>query len=116
MNRKLLALAAAGLAFAGSAAVAAPHTESREVTVNYADLDLESAAGVESLYARIRSAARQVCGTAERNDFAAQADLRSCRQSAVDHAVAKVGNAALAARHGGKREARYARADGGKRG
>jgi UrcA family protein len=115
MNRKLVALVATGLAFVGSAAVAAPQTESREATVNYADLDLESAAGIESLYARIRSAAKKVCGTAEIRDITAQADMRACRVAAIDKAVAAVGNEALAARHVGKREMRYARADGGKR-
>jgi UrcA family protein len=115
MNRKLVALVAAGLAFAGSAAVASPQTESRTVTVNYADLDLESAAGIESLYARIRSAAKKVCGSAERHDFAAQADLRSCREAALEQAVAKIDNAALAARHAGKKETRYAQAGSGRR-
>jgi UrcA family protein len=115
MNRKLAALAATALAFVGSTAVAAPQTETREITVHYADLNLESAAGVDSLYARIRAAARQVCGTAERHDFAAQADMRACRESAIAKAVANVGNDALAARHAGKQEVRYAQADTGRR-
>ncbi len=115
MNRKLVALVATGLAFVGSTAVAAPQTETHEVTVNYADLNLESAAGIESLYARIRSAAKQVCGTAERHDFGAQADVRACREAAVANAVAKIDNAALAARHAGKPEARFAQADAGTR-
>lgn len=109
MNRKLVALVATGLAFVGSAAVAAPLTETREVTVHYADLNLESAAGIESLYARIRSAAKKVCGSAERTDLDAQSAMRTCREAAVANAVAKTGNAALAARHAGKPEARYAR-------
>jgi UrcA family protein len=115
MNRKLVAFVATGLAFVGSAAVAAPQYDTREATVNYADLDLESAAGIESLYARIRSAVKKVCGTADTLDIAAQADLRACRVAAIDKAIAAVGNEALAARHAGKQEARYARADSGKR-
>jgi UrcA family protein len=115
MNRKLVAFVATGLAFVGSAAVATPQTENRETTVNYADLNLESAAGIESLYARIRSAAKKVCGTAEISDIAARADMSACRAASLDKAVAAVGNEALAARHVGKREARYARADSGKR-
>lgn len=115
MNRKLVALVATGLAFVGTTAVAAPQTESREATVNYADLNLESAAGIESLYARIRSAAKKVCGTAEIRDIAARAAVSACRVAAMDKAVAAVGNEALAARHVGKQEARYARADSGKR-
>jgi UrcA family protein len=115
MNRKLVALVATGLAFATSAAVAAPQTETRELTVNYADLNLESAAGIESLYARIRSAAKNVCGTAERYELRAKAEMRACRESAVANAVAKIDNAALAARHAGKQEARYAQAHGGRR-
>lgn len=115
MNRKLVALAATALAFVGSAAVAAPVTQAREVTVNYADLNLESAAGVEALYARIRAAAKQVCGTAQLNDFYAQADMRACRETAIANAIAKVDNAALAARHANRPEARYAQADTGTR-
>ena len=115
MNRKLAALAATTLAFVGSTALAAPHTETHATTVTYADLNLESAAGVEALYARIRSAARRVCGTAERHDLAAQADVRACRASAIEKAVATVGSDALAARHAGKQEVRYARADTGRR-
>jgi UrcA family protein len=115
MNRKLVALAATGFAVVGSTAIAAPHTESRAATVNYADLDLESAAGVEALYARIRSAAKKVCGTAEIRDIAARADMSACRSAAMDKAVAAVGNEALAARHVGKQEARYARNDSGSR-
>jgi UrcA family protein len=115
MNRKRVALVATRLAFVGSAAAAAPLTETREVTVHYADLNLESAAGIESLYARIRAAAKQVCGTAERTDFGAQSAMRTCREAAVASAVAKIGNAALAARHANKPEARYARADGATR-
>jgi UrcA family protein len=115
MTRKLVALVATGLAFVGSTAIAAPHTESRAATVNYADLDLESTAGIEALYARIRSAAKRVCGTTEFLDLAARADMSACRSAAVDEAVAAVGNEALAARHLGKHEARYARADSGTR-
>lgn len=115
MNRKLVAFVAASLAFAGSAAVAAPQTVTREATVNYADLNLESPAGVERLYTRIRSAARQVCGAAEHRDFAARNAVRSCRSAAVANAVAKVDSPALSARHAGKREARYAQVRSGSR-
>ncbi len=109
MNRKLAALVAAtGLAFVGSAAVAAPATETRQVTVNYADLNLKSAAGVEALYSRLRTASRQVCGSASGLDVASARDMRACRARALSGAVAKIDNAALNARHFGTSEAKYA--------
>jgi UrcA family protein len=116
MNHTLVALAAAGLTLVGSAAVAAPQTITRDLTVRYADLDLESAAGIETLYTRLGVAARGVCGSAERGDFAALADMKACRARAVERAVATIDNPALTARHAGQRETRYASVADGKRG
>ncbi len=116
MNRKLVALVAAGIALASSAAIAAPQTVTREVVVNYADLNLESAAGIEALYARLRAAARNVCGSADRADIRATSDMKECRESAIAAAVDKIDNAALAAHHSGKAEARFAQASAGRRG
>lgn len=108
MNRKLVALIAAGFAFVGSAAHAAPEMTSREATVRFADLNLESEAGIETLYSRLNGAARKVCGTADRGDLQAYDDMKQCRRKSIDAAVARIGNKALAARHAGSSEARYA--------
>ena len=60
-----VALAAAALTCA--AALAAP--AQRAVTVRYADLKLDTPAGAAALYARIKGAARFVCGDEGRTLF-----------------------------------------------
>ncbi len=62
-------------------------------TVRFADLDMSKVAGVETLYSRIRAAARSVCQGEVREFYA------ECRAKAVDEAVAGVGNTLLAAIH-----------------
>jgi UrcA family protein len=116
MTRTLVALAATAFTFVGSAAVAAPATVTHEATVNYADLNLESPAGIDKLYARLRTAARQVCGSAERSDLAASMYVAECRAKAVAQAVAKIDNPALTARHAGEQNARFAQVADAKRG
>lgn len=108
MNRKLVALAVAAFALVGSAAQAAPEMTTREITVRFADLNLETQAGIETLYSRLNGAARTVCGTADRGDLNANDQVKECRRSAIDAAVAKIGSKALTAHHAGTRDARYA--------
>jgi UrcA family protein len=62
-------------------------------TVRFADLDLSKKAGAETLYQRIRAAARSVC-YGQSPQFSAE-----CRATAVSEAVAGVGNSLLAAAH-----------------
>jgi UrcA family protein len=62
-------------------------------TVRFADLDLSKKEGAETLYERIRAAARSVC-YGESTEFGA-----ACRATAVNEAVAGVGNSLLAAVH-----------------
>lgn len=62
-------------------------------TVHFADLDLSKRAGAETLYDRIRAAARSVCSGEIQMFYA------DCRAKAVDEAVAGVGNTLLAAVH-----------------
>jgi UrcA family protein len=57
-----------------------PGLEFAQRTVKFADLDLTHAAGAEALYARIRSAARQVCAPS----------MRPCIDQAIARAVADV--------------------------
>lgn len=108
MTRMLVALAATAFTFVASAAVAAPTTVTHEAIVNYADLNLESPAGIETLYARLRNAARQVCGSTDRADIRTMNFVADCRANAVAQAVEKIGNPALAARHAGEQQARFA--------
>ena len=73
----------------------------RSVTVSYADLDLSSPAGAQTLYRRIQGAAQQVCGYAGA-DVIEQAIWKSCYRSAVGDAVKKVNEPLLTAVHAGK--------------
>jgi UrcA family protein len=111
MNRKLVALIATGLAFVGTAAHAGTDMVTREVKVNFADLNLESQAGIDSLYSRLQAAARRVCGTADRADLRSNEDVARCRKAAIGEAVARIDNKALSARHSNRADARYAQND-----
>ena len=65
------------------------------LTVHYSDLNMNTEAGVASLYNRIRHAAQQVCGEVDPRRL----DKATAAQACVDHAiavsVAAVGNTQL---------------------
>jgi UrcA family protein len=84
---------------AGMAQVARAAEPAPSVTVAYADLNLASAQGANALYARIVSAAREVCGAGEVDirNLHSLADERSCESNAIAQAVQAVHNPALAA-------------------
>jgi UrcA family protein len=65
--------------------------------VRVASLDLSTPNGVAELYARIRNAARTVCGYADNHFYQARAGWNECVDRTIDHAVASVGNAKLTA-------------------
>lgn len=95
--------AAAIAAFAGSATIFAGTDDSnvvqRSVAVHYQDLDANSAAGAEHLYARLKAAARRACGSENGRDLAAVMDYNHCRADALSLAVAQVGSRTLTALH-----------------
>ncbi|HJR71340.1 MAG TPA: UrcA family protein [Gammaproteobacteria bacterium] len=62
-------------------------------TVRFADLDISTAIGAETLYGRIRTAARIVCRAQPASA------VRECRARAVDDAVSKLGNSLLSSIH-----------------
>ena len=78
---------------------ASPDTHS--VTVSFRDLDLSTQQGARTLYGRIQSAARQVCGHAGA-DLIEQSIWRSCYRNTVSDAVGKVNNPLLTAVHSGR--------------
>ncbi len=86
-------------ALAGCLAVAAvANAESTPtVRVSYADLNLATQQGSQALYARIASAASQVCVVDDIRDLQAMAAARSCRAEAIAQAVRDVHNPELAA-------------------
>ncbi len=68
--------------------------------VSYADLNLSSAAGIDTLYSRLTGAAKNVCGrAADIRDAADHQDWKACYRQAMEQAVKAVGNPALARVH-----------------
>ena len=57
------------------------------VTVWYADLDLNTPAGIDELYARLRTAARSVCNVGERRSLAEAMAAKSCYAEVLGTAV-----------------------------
>jgi UrcA family protein len=81
----MISAAVAATLFAGSA-FAAP----AQKAVSYADLNLASAAGAKSLEARVRNAAKQVCGVGTARDLSTIAATERCYDAAVNEASAKM--------------------------
>jgi UrcA family protein len=79
-------------------------SSAESVTVSYADLDLSKMAGARTLYRRIASAARGVCGEDGRR-IEEQIQWRSCYQGAIADAVAAVNSPLLTAVQGGQKTA-----------
>jgi UrcA family protein len=97
------ALLALTVCLMGTAAVTKAATPAsapaRSMTVAYGDLNLNSTQGTNALYARIVSAAREVCGAdkVDIRNLGAFASERSCESGAVTQAVQALHNPALAA-------------------
>ena len=78
----------------------AAQTRVKTTTVSFADLDLSKAAGAQTLYNRIKVAARRVCGPADRYTYGAPNNaFRKCFVAAVADAVAQVDRPSLTALH-----------------
>jgi UrcA family protein len=90
-----LTLAAATLLL-GPGTAAAAAAEAPSVTIRFADLNLSTSAGAQTLYHRISGAARMVCGPEGRN-LDEQREARGCYEQAVRRAVAQVHNPLLSA-------------------
>jgi UrcA family protein len=73
----------------------------RSVTVSFRDLDLSTVEGARTLYGRIQSAAKQVCGY-QGVDLIEQSIWRSCYRNAISDAVGKVNSPLLTAVHTGR--------------
>jgi UrcA family protein len=64
-------------------------------TVRFQDLNLNTEAGVQVLYKRIKGAAKQVCGDVDVRDLAVARAHDACVAKAVGDAVATVNNQML---------------------
>lgn len=68
-------------------------------TVSYGDLDLSRAADQKELYARLRAAAKSVCGTVDARNLRMRQFAAECFQQSLANAVTDVGDANVAALH-----------------
>lgn len=69
-----------------TAATANSDVKRRDVTVNIADLDLDSREGLAALDRRLARAVLKSCGTAHHLEPAQLNDMERCRRVARDHA------------------------------
>ena len=80
----------------------------KQVSVSYADLDLSKSAGAQTLYKRIKAAARRVCGPVDNYTFVTPSkSFRQCYEKAIADAVGQVDRPSLTALH--REETRTAR-------
>ncbi|MBN9568553.1 MAG: UrcA family protein [Alphaproteobacteria bacterium] len=105
MNRTLstifaITLMAFGAHGADAQTIQASHGV-RQVSVSFADLNLNSDQGVAILMNRLESAARTVCGPEPVNmDLTGRAAFKACNDRALGAAVADVGSPRLLAMYG----------------
>jgi UrcA family protein len=97
------AVAAFGALTCGSLGMAAETVDRTvniaNVTVRYTDLDLNTAAGIDELYARLRAASRTVCNVGEGRSLAEAMQAKSCYAQVLGMAVDDAKLPTLAALH-----------------
>jgi UrcA family protein len=84
-------------AYAGEQAAADQDT--RRVSVHYADLDLSDPVAIQTLYGRLRDAARVACDDSATGEIQRKSAYRECFDGALQKSVNTVGNADLHALH-----------------
>ena len=89
------AVAAVSLASVTVAAHANPAVDAPTRTVHYSDLNLNTQAGVATLYNRIRNAAQLVCGNVDPRRLDEAASAKACIDKAVFSSVTAVNNPML---------------------
>lgn len=94
----LISITVAALTFAPRLAHADTASEVLTKTVRFGDLNLDNRSGVESLYRRIESAAREVCGPDKHTgSLFVSAAWTTCVTNAVQQAVRTVDRPSLTA-------------------
>jgi UrcA family protein len=97
-SKNVLFAAVAALSFASMAQMAQAAdviTDRPAQTVRYSDLNLNTDAGVVTLYNRIHHAAEQVCGNVDGRRLEQVAAARTCVNKAMAASVSAVGNTQL---------------------
>jgi UrcA family protein len=100
----LLAIAF-GLSLPLAASAASPsHFDDAAVSVSYADLNIDNAAGAKTLYARLQRASQEVCGIGSHVTVRSLTEIRKardCYETALTSAVRKIDNDKLTDIHNG---------------
>ncbi len=100
LTRTLLLGLAASLSLGAQAGDTSPHRVHTSVAVSYADLDLTDAAGARTLYARLKAAAQEACGSEPSlRDLRSTAEYKACYEGALNKAVHGVDSQRLHALH-----------------
>jgi UrcA family protein len=104
----LVGIAALGISLGAQAGdPGSPGRTSASVVVNYSDLDLTDSAAARTLYARLQSAAREVCGSEpEIRELRQSVDYRACYQRALNKAVLRIDSESLHALHAARTQSR----------
>jgi len=96
-------LAAAPITMLASVAPAHESADApAHMAVSYADLNLNSDAGIAVLYKRLKYAARQVCGDGDTTSLARGRDTTHCINNAMSEAVARVNSPMLTSLYNAK--------------
>ena len=94
-----IASIAVGNPVSAQSSSAAPETVSR--TVSYGDLNLDNASGAKILLARIRRAAKTVCGNPPEDIFDGRQQFRTCVETTTTKAVRHLGSPLVSAMNDG---------------
>jgi UrcA family protein len=93
MKKSIIGAAAALLAYSFTPAHADTWPEQKSVEVLVGDLDLTKAAGIHTLFIRVRGAAREACNSIDSSGSLTYGMMyRACVHEAIDNAVATVNN------------------------
>jgi UrcA family protein len=88
-----------GCAAMGGRVQAGEPAQSHTSIVNYGELNLDTEQGAKVLYARLRSAARNVCSSFETRNLIEKKYWQGCFDKAVACAVAQINNTRVTALH-----------------
>lgn len=97
-QRLIAAVIASAIAVTAATPVFAAGQVVRTNTVAYKDLDLASESGASMLKARIKSASRHVCGSADMKNLAEWTEVKACRSDAMARAMPAVERVIASAR------------------
>lgn len=91
---RAIMISTAALALSASGAAYAQDQNTQTYKVNYADLDLTTAAGRHTLERRVSFAVKQVCGDPDLRDLQGVRESTTCRQAAASNANTQIALAA----------------------